>query len=328
VVVLRAELPEEDLALLDGPENAAGRVGWFRSQDGLSLAVRFFDSGDRTRLPLLCLPGLSRNSRDFTKLGRYFAHHPLEPRRVVAVDYRGRGLSDWDGDWRNYRPLTEAQDLLSAAAAFGIERAILVGTSRGGILAMLLGAIRPALIAGIVLNDIGPVIEGRGLARIKGYLSVKRRTIETWDEVLKEVRAASEAQYPGLDEHGLRALAAAYYGETDDGFEALFDPDLSKAIVDVDISGKVPALWPQFMSLGAVPVLAIRGALSDILSERTLHEMKDRHPRLETLTVERQGHPPLLRDEATLDRIRAFARRCEEQTHPQTKKAAQEAREA
>ncbi len=196
--------------------NGDGRVARFHSQDGLSLAVQVLRSRRlATRLPLLCLPGLSRNSRDFIALGRFFSTHPLTPRPVIAVDYRGRGLSESDPDWRNYKPLIEAQDVLAAAAAFGIERAIFVGTSRGGIIAMLLGALRPSLIAGVVLNDIGPVIEGRGLARIKSTLSVKKRTVATWDEAAAALRAAGEAQFPALDRGRLaRRLAAAYYGET------------------------------------------------------------------------------------------------------------------
>ena len=164
------------------PANGDGRVARLRAQDGLSLAVRVFESRDGGRLPLLCLPGLSRNSRDFLALGRHFANHAREPRHVFAVDYRGRGLSARDPDWRNYRPLVEAQDALTAAATFGLERAILVGTSRGGIIAMLLGALRPGLIAGVVLNDIGPVIDGRGLARIKRTLSAGTKTLRSWDE--------------------------------------------------------------------------------------------------------------------------------------------------
>ena len=300
--------------LSPGPEGLSecgdGRVERFRAQDGLSLAVRIFESADQSRLPLLCLPGLSRNSRDFSALGRFFAHHPTAPRRVIALDYRGRGLSDDDSDWSNYKPLTEAQDVLAAAAAFGVERAILVGTSRGGILSMLLGALRPALIAGVVLNDIGPVIEGRGLARIKGYLSVKKRTVPNWEAAVAAVRATAETQYPDLPEEEWRALAAAYYGPAPGGLEPQFDPRLERAIVDVDLRDKVPELWPQFMSLARVPVLAIRGELSDILSVQTLNEMARRHPRLDALMVPRQGHAPLLRDAMTLGRILAFSTAC------------------
>ena len=151
-----------------------GRVVAFRSQDGLRLAAHVFEAPASGRMPLLCLPGLSRNSRDFSALGRFFARHPCAPRKVVALDYRGRGLSDASPDWRSYTPMVEARDVLAAAAALGLDRVVVVGTSRGGIIAMLLGSLRPALIAGTALNDIGPVIEGTGIARIKKSLAARR----------------------------------------------------------------------------------------------------------------------------------------------------------
>jgi pimeloyl-ACP methyl ester carboxylesterase len=285
-----------------------GQANRFRSQDGLSLALRTFPSAS-DRLPLLCLPGLSRNSRDFNALGRYFSRHPTEPRTVIAVDYRGRGLSEWDSDWRNYTPVVEAQDLLTAATVVGIEHAILVGTSRGGIIAMLLGALRPALLAGVALNDIGPVIEGTGLARIKNHLS-GRRTVGSWDEAVALVRATAEGKFPALSDDDWRAFAEASFTESPSGLVPQFDPKLVKTIDDVDFTEKIPPLWPQFMSLGRVPVLAIRGEFSDILSERTVKEMSERHPQFEHMSVPGQGHAPLLRDLQTLERMHAFAQRC------------------
>lgn len=288
----------------------AGRILRFRSQDGLQLAARIFDAPRSERLPLLCLPGLSRNSRDFVKLGQFFSEHPSQPRRVVALDYRGRGLSDADPDWRNYTPFVEAQDVLAAAALLGLERAILVGTSRGGIIAMLLGALRPAMIAGVVLNDIGPVLEGTGLARIKAYLST-RRTTRSWDDAVAVTRDIAGGRFPALNEDDWRAFAEACFAATPAGLAPQFDPNLLRIVESIDLAEKVPELWQQFDSLGAVPMLAIRGELSDLLSERTLADMAERHPLLEHLTVPGQGHPPLLRDKPTLERIFAFAQRCE-----------------
>lgn len=287
-----------------------GRVVRVRSTDGLSLACRRFDAPPSPRLPLLCLPGLSRNSRDFLALGQFFSAHASEPRSVIAVDYRGRGLSDSDPNWKNYRPVVEAQDVLTVAAALGIERAILVGTSRGGIIAMLLGALRPSLIAGVVLNDIGPVIEGTGLARIKSYLSTPRKVADL-DEAVLLLRSMSGAQFPSLTDGDWRALAEAYFADAKRGLAPQYDASLRKAAMDLDVTEKIPVLWPQFMSLARVPILAIRGEHSDILSPRTLEEMAERHPRLEQLTVPGQGHAPLLRDEPTLQKINAFAKRCD-----------------
>ncbi len=287
-----------------------GRLFRFRSFDGLLLVARIFDAPKANRLPLLCLPGLSRNSRDFLAVGRFFAGHPTEPRMVAALDYRGRGLSQSDPSWRNYRPNIEAQDVLTAMTVLGIERCLVLGTSRGGILAMLLGALRPTLLAGVVLNDIGPILEGTGLARIKSYLAA-RPAAGTWEEAIALMRNTFEAQFPAVGEREWRAMAAAYFAETEAGLVPQFDPALNRAIDSIDLVEKIPALWPQFMSLARVPVLAIRGELSDMLSIRTLQLMAERHPQFEQLTVRDQGHAPLLRDDMTLQRLLAFARRCE-----------------
>jgi pimeloyl-ACP methyl ester carboxylesterase len=286
-----------------------GRIVRLTAQDGLALAARIFD-GPRERLPLLCLAGLSRNSRDFIDLGRFFAQRAEEPRSVCALDYRGRGLSDHDPNWRNYTPIVEAHDVLAAAAALGIERAIIVGTSRGGIIAMLLGALRPALLAGVVLNDIGPVVEGTGLARIKSYLK-RRRPARDWAEAEALLREAVGSQFPILSNDDWRAFAKATFAETSDGVVPQFDPKLLNIVEALDLTSRIPTLWPQFLSLTRVPVLGVRGELSDLLSPATLAEMATRHPDFEPVTVVGQGHAPLLRDASTLDRMEAFARRCE-----------------
>ena len=287
-----------------------GRIVRIRSPDGLLLAARIFDAVS-DRLPFLCLSGLSRNSRDFIALGNFFATHASEARKVIALDYRGRGLSESDPDWRNYKPVVEAQDVLAAADALGIEKAILIGTSRGGIISMLLGVLRPALIAGAVLNDIGPVLEGRGLARIKTYLTT-RKSVASWPEAIALIRSASEPQFPALSEADWRAMATAYFADSGSGLAPQYDPHLARTVVDMDVTEKIPVLWPQFMSLAHVPVLAIRGENSDLVSPRTLFEMAERHGRLKQYTVPGQGHAPLLRDDATLEAIRAFAKSCDD----------------
>ncbi len=296
--------------------SATGRIVFHRSQDGLRLAARVFDADGAKRPPLLCLPGLSRNSRDFLRLGEFFSRHPIEPRKVVALDYRGRGLSEADPDWRNYTPLIEAQDVMAAAAMLGIEESVLVGTSRGGIIAMLLGALRPGLIAGVVLNDIGPVIESAGLARIRTYLTTKR-SVSTWDAAVALVRESAGARFPALTDADWRAFAEAYFAPTEAGaLEPQYDPNLARSFSGGAPAEQTPALWPQFESLASVPVLAIRGEYSDILSAPTLREMAARHPDFEQLTVRGQGHPPLLRDLRALEKVLAFARRCEPPARP------------
>src|SRR5690606_28959393 len=142
----------------------------YHASDGLRLYARDYGDPLQPFLPVVCLPGLTRTARDFEALAAFLAGHPQRPRRVVTFDYRGRGRSARDPDIGNYNPVAEMNDVCDGMAALGIARAIIVGTSRGGIIAMLMGIARPASLAGVVLNDIGPQIEPIGLARIKTYI--------------------------------------------------------------------------------------------------------------------------------------------------------------
>ena len=278
------------------------------------LAARVFGVHQPQRLPILCLAGLSRNSRDFIALGRHFSEDAGQPRQVFALDYRGRGRSDYDRNWRNYTPLTEAHDVMAAAAALGIAEAVLVGTSRGGLIAMILGALRPGLMAGVVLNDIGPVIEGIGLARIKRYLT-GNGAVSSWDAAERAVRRINSAHFPALDDADWQAFTSAIFVEADGRIRPDFDSKLVNTVKNIDFETSIPVLWPQFDSLGGVPVLSIRGENSDILSTDTVAEMAARHHHFEQVTVPGQGHAPLLRDAASLERIKAFALRCDN-AHP------------
>ena len=297
-----------------GPEaeaqRAEGRIVHIAAQDDLRLAARLFGRHHPGRLPVLCLAGLSRNSCDFIRLGQYLAERPGDARLVAALDVRGRGLSEADRRWQSYTPLVETQDAMTAATALGIEKAVIVGTSRGGIIAMIVGALRPGLIGGVVLNDIGPVIEGTGLARIKKYLS-NRRLPRSWEEAVAAVKRINRAHFPALDEADWRAMAEATFAEENGALRPRFDPNLLKMVDGIDLETALPVLWNQFDSLAGVPVLSIRGEHSDILKAETVDAMEARHPHFERLTVPGQGHAPLLRDAPTLERIAAFCRRCD-----------------
>ena len=274
------------------------------------LAARMFGRHQPHRLPILCLPGLSRNSRDFIALGRYFCQDAGRKRQVFAVDYRGRGHSGYDRNWHNYTPLTEAHDVMAAAAALGIAEAVLVGTSRGGLIAMILGALRPGLMAGVVLNDIGPIVEGTGLARIKRYLT-GNGAVASWEAAEQAVHRVNSAHFPALGEDDWRAFTRAIFAETDGQIRPDFDPKLVNTVKNIDFETSIPVLWPQFDSLGGMPVLSIRGENSDILSTETVSEMAARHRHFEQFTVPGQGHAPLLSDAVSLERIKAFALRCD-----------------
>jgi pimeloyl-ACP methyl ester carboxylesterase len=276
---------------------------FFTAKDGLRLHMR--DWGAPTgALPMVCLPGLSRTAADFDVLAARLA----ATRRVMALDYRGRGLSDRDPDWKHYDLFVENIDILTVLEAAGVEAAIFVGTSRGGLHTMLLTGTRPQILRGVVLNDIGPVLEKEGLRRIQSYVG-KLPTPASWAEAVGIAKGIMGARFTGLSEADWEAYAQLTFEETASGFTTRYDPAIMLAFGQMDLEKPIPALWPQFEALAPVPVLAIRGENSDLLSPETLTEMASRHPNFEALTVPGQGHAPLLMDEPTLARIEAFVAR-------------------
>ncbi len=277
---------------------------FFTAKDGLRLHMRDWGAqgpSPSSTLPVVCLPGLSRTAGDFDVLAARLS----ATRRVVALDYRGRGLSDRDPDWKHYELFVENIDILTVLEAAGIEAAIFVGTSRGGLHTMLLTGTRPQLLRGVVLNDIGPVLEKDGLRRIQSYVG-KLPTPTSWPEAVDIAKGVMGAQFTALSETDWDAYARLTFEETADGFRTRYDPAIMLAFGQMDLEKPIPALWAQFDALAPVPVLAIRGENSDLLSEETLAEMAHRHPNFQSMTVPGQGHAPLLMDEPTLARIEAF----------------------
>jgi pimeloyl-ACP methyl ester carboxylesterase len=273
--------------------------------DGLKLHARDYGERSWTRLPVVCLPGLTRNAADFHDLALTLSRYRHRPRRVLCVDYRGRGLSDWDRNWNNYDVRVEVADLMAVLAATGIAHAVFVGTSRGGLVAMGLSAARPAAIRAVVLNDIGPVIEAQGLLRIRSYVG-KLPVPRTMQDAADILRHIFDARFPALSEEDWLVLASGSWKQDGDRLVPSYDPALMKPLADLDLETGLPDLWPLFMGLAGVPVLAIRGALSDLLTAETLAAMAKAHTGLETLTVAGQGHAPLLRDAPTMSRIASF----------------------
>ena len=276
---------------------------FFTSKDGLRLHMKDWGAASPA-LPVVCLPGLSRTADDFDALAAR-----LSPtRRVVALDYRGRGLSDRDPDWKHYDLFVENIDILTVLETAGIEAAIFVGTSRGGLHTMLMTGTRPKALRAVVLNDIGPVLEVEGLRRIQSYVGKLPRP-SSWAGAVEIAKGIMGAHFTGLSEADWEAYARQTFEETEAGFAPRYDAAIMKAFAQMDLDKPIPALWPQFEALAPVPVLAIRGENSDLLSPQTLAEMARRHPNIESMTVPGQGHAPLLMDEATLVRIEAFIAR-------------------
>jgi pimeloyl-ACP methyl ester carboxylesterase len=261
------------------------------ASDGLKLHARVYGSPAAGTLPVVCLPGFSRNARDFHALALMLAGDPEKPRRVIAFDYRGRGLSEWDADWQNYTVAREAQDIEEGLAALGVERAAFIGTSRGGLVTMTLAAQRPALVAAAMLNDIGPVIESAGLAHIRSYLDGAEQPRDFSDAV-RLMKAVHGPHFPALGEADWQRQAHAVYRMDDGRPVADFDPALVNTLKVLDFSQPLPDLWPLFQALAPVPVLAIRGVNSPLLSEATLAEMTARHPDIETIVADRRLSSP------------------------------------
>jgi pimeloyl-ACP methyl ester carboxylesterase len=279
--------------------------------DGLRLHARCYEPERRTdALTVVCLPGLARTADDFEHLADTLASDRRHPRRVIAIDYRGRGRSDYDRDPANYTFHVEIADVLAVITALEALPAVFVGTSRGGILAMLLGSVRPTAIAGVVLNDIGPVIEPKGLMRIKSYVG-KLPQPASFEDAAEILRRLFDAQFPNLTGADWLANARRTFRKEKGRLVTTYDPKLAATLDGIALEQPLPALWREFDALAGVAVMAIRGGLSDILSAETVDAMRARHPALETLDVPDQGHAPLLAEPATIARIAAFVRRCE-----------------
>jgi pimeloyl-ACP methyl ester carboxylesterase len=277
--------------------------------DGLRLHARCYGAPSAPALPVVCLPGLARTAADFDTLGQALASDARRPRRVIALDYRGRGQSEYDRDPAHYNFQVELADLLAVMAALDAARAILIGTSRGGILAMLLAAVRPTAIAGVVLNDIGPVIEPKGLMRIKGYIGKlpQPRSFEEGGEILRRL---FDAQFPKLGPDDWLASARRAFRQENGALVPTYDVKLAQTLEGVDFEKPFPPLWQQFDALKDSPMMVIRGANSDILSAATVEAMRARRATLETIEVHDQGHAPLLAEADTIARIADFAARC------------------
>jgi pimeloyl-ACP methyl ester carboxylesterase len=290
---------------------AAPTSHFITAQDGLRLHVRDYGNHRHATMPVVCLPGLARTCEDFHPLASALADDTEHPRQVIALDYRGRGRSDYDRNVANYIVGVELADILSVLTAFGIGPAVFVGTSRGGILAMLLAVARPVAMAGVVLNDIGPVIETRGLVRIKSYVG-KLPQPDNFPDAADILRRLFGTQFPKLTPEDWQAFARRTYREKDGTLVPTHDVKLGKTLEGIDLQREtLPALWKEFDALARLPLMVVRGANSDVLSPATVTAMRERRPDLELLEVPDQGHAPLLADHESMRRITAFIRRCE-----------------
>jgi pimeloyl-ACP methyl ester carboxylesterase len=279
---------------------------YYTSRDGLRLhARRYAPSGGSGRhsRPVICLPGLTRNGRDFHDLAMALSKRSHTPRTIYTLDYRGRGLSDFDPDWRNYALPIEMLDVIDFITLTGLQDAALIGTSRGGLISMLLAAAQPTAVGAVVLNDIGPVIEHEGMARISGYVGRVPLPI-SWPDAARMMRELNRRHFPEISEAVWEDVARQWYNEKNGKPAPGYDSNLGNALSVLD--GPMPTLWPQFEALKRVPLMVVRGENSDILTAQTVDEMRRRHPAMASVTVPNQGHAPLLKDPTTTEAIRHF----------------------
>ena len=277
---------------------------YLSSSDGLRLYARVYGDLHSSALPIVCLPGLTRNADDFDAMADALLARD-QTRKIVAIDYRGRGRSQWARDAAHYTVGVEAIDVRQVLAVLGIQRAIFIGTSRGGLITMLLALTAPELIAAVVLNDIGPVLETDGLQRIASYVG-KGSMPKTMNEALQRVQDTNP-DFTDLDEHEWQQLTRMSFRETQSGDVALtYDAALSRGFLALDFSKPQPTLWPLFEALKPMPVMVIRGENSDLLSEATLKEMVSRHPHFSSFTALNEAHAPLLGRPQTVEAIARF----------------------
>ncbi|MEQ8434569.1 MAG: alpha/beta hydrolase [Oceanicaulis sp.] len=263
---------------------------------------RYPGHGAAQRTPVICLHGLTRNSRDFESVSPRIAAAGHD---VIAIDVRGRGKSDHDPNPDNYNPGVYVQDVIGVLDKAGWDEAIFVGTSMGGLMTMIHASLQPDRIKAVVLNDIGPELDPRGLKRIQGYVG-GAGPFNSWDEAADAVRTINGVAFP--NETGQEfwiAFAKRVCRETESG-EIVFDYDknISKPVQSGDVAP--PDLWPFFDALAAKPILLIRGALTDLLSDATVQEMARRSPSMLRVDIANVGHAPLLTEPDAKDAIDAF----------------------
>jgi len=265
----------------------------FATNDGVSL--HYLDEGDG--LALLCLAGLTRDTQDFDYVAPY-----LDGVRLIRLDYRGRGQSDW-GDPKTYTIAQEGRDAIALLDHLGLEKAAILGTSRGGLIAMGLAATVRDRLIGVALNDIGPEIAPAGLEAIKNYLG-RNPSWTTLDEAV-EKRAGVMAGFDNVPESRWREEVQHLYQVTPDGLKITYDPALRGAVLDAGAQ-PVPDLWPVFDALSGLPLCAIRGANSDLLSAETFAEMRRRRPDMIATEVPDRGHIPFLDEPQALDALQRW----------------------
>jgi len=287
------------LTAAPAPPQTGFREGFFTAHDGLRLYYRDYGPHDSKRATVLCLAGLARNSRDFHGLALRLS----ASRRVLSFDYRGRGRSDYDPDWRHYEPRTYVDDARHLMAATNTHHIVAIGTSMGGLIALGLALVAASSVRAIVMNDVGPDIQSAGFERIKGYIA-KFPPQPDWERAAKEMRRNFPMLSIKSDAGWLKFAYATYRADPDGMLRADWDPAIAKPFgrrADMSFD-----LWALYRAASRIPVLALRGGNSDILSEETFRRMKSKKPDLVQVVIPDTGHTPTLGEPDAVKAIDVF----------------------
>ncbi|NVJ99167.1 MAG: alpha/beta hydrolase [Alphaproteobacteria bacterium] len=263
---------------------------YFTNPDGLRQHYRDYNTAGADAPVVLCMPGLTRNARDFADI----AKHLSDRCRVICVENRGRGQSEWDPKPERYLPLTYVSDMIALLDHLGARQVIAIGTSLGGLMTIMMQAMHPGKLFAAVINDIGPEIDPKGIERIKSYVG-KGTPPETWEQAISAVQTANAGVYPNFTDEDWRWYTANLYDDASGKPVPMYDPAISKNF-NSEESQSAPDLWPIFRALHNIPMVVLRGGLSDILSAETLDRMAAEHPDLTPVTVPGLGHVPLMRE--------------------------------
>jgi pimeloyl-ACP methyl ester carboxylesterase len=274
----------------------------FPSADGTIRLHAEIWGPEKAPLTILCLHGLTRNGADFGSLAERLSTRY----RVITADQRGRGLSEWDSNPANYQPVAYVNDMFRLLDQLALPRVVLIGTSMGGIMSLIMAAAQPARVHAIVLNDIGPEVPNSGLRRLRDSLSTQAH-IATWPDAAAQAQRVNGLAFPDYDAADWLAFARRTYAENALGRPvAAYDPNILKGLNEADLTAVPPNLWSLWDALGSIPTLAIRGQLSDILSPEIFTNMAARRPNLITVTIPNRGHAPMLDEPAAISAMDTF----------------------
>ncbi len=271
---------------------------WITAEDGTGLYALDCGPAGSSRIPVLCLSGLTRNHRDFEPVIAAFGGE----HRIIAPDYRGRGKSEFAKDPKSYRPDIELQDVLALLAHLQVPRVVVIGTSRGGLVGMLFANVAPEKIAGLMLVDIGPMLEPAGLRRIAAYVG-EPQLFSSWDEAAKSL-ADSSVGFKNVTLEQWTTVAKRIYGERNSHPCSEHDPQLAVTFPKpADINDDMPNLWKLIPALQALNCGLIYGDGSDLISVNTIHQMQLALPGLGVTCIPDRGHVPFLDEPASLQAI-------------------------